>query len=97
VGSNPTPRVINGDSISKPPSILDEADGTSTNVSTSTISVKAKKERNIREELNAKIDFITQFASKAYFNKALKKLASDQIENATTICDYIMAKQPEFL
>ena len=42
-----------------------------------------------------KIDFITQFASKAYFNKALKKLARDQFENATTICDYIMAEQTE--
>ena len=55
------------------------------------------KKRETFKELNAKIDFIIQFASKAYFNKALKKLASDQIENATTIYDYIMAKQPEFL
>jgi hypothetical protein len=53
------------------------------------------KKRETFEELNAKIDFITQFASKAYFNKALKKLAKDQTENATTICDYIMAEQTE--
>jgi hypothetical protein len=53
------------------------------------------KKRETFEELNAKIDFITQFASKAYFNKALKKLARDQFENATAICDYIMAEQTE--
>ena len=58
------------------------------------LASKPKKRETI-EELNAKIDFITQFASKAYFNKALKKLAGDQIENATTICDYIIAEQTE--
>lgn len=50
------------------------------------LASKPKKRETI-EELNAKIDCIIQFASKAYFNKALKKLARDQIENATTICE----------
>jgi hypothetical protein len=45
------------------------------------------KKRETFEELNAKIDCITQFASKTYFNNALKKLARDQIENATIICE----------
>jgi predicted RNA-binding protein with EMAP domain len=58
------------------------------------LASKPKKRETI-EELNAKIDCITQFASKAYFNNALKKLARDQIENATTICDYIIAEQTE--
>ena len=58
------------------------------------LASKPKKRETI-EELNAKIDSITQFASKAYFNKALKKLAGDQIENAATICDYIIAEQTE--
>ena len=50
------------------------------------LASKPKKRETI-EELNAKIDCIIQFASKAYFNKALKKLDRDQIENATTICE----------
>jgi len=44
-------------------------------------SQKASDSRLTFEELNYKIDAITQFASKSYFNKALKKLAEDNIEN----------------
>jgi integrase len=47
------------------------------------------------EELDNKIDSITQFASKAYFNKALKRLARKYPENAKVICDYIIAEQTE--
>ena len=47
------------------------------------------------EDLYAKIDCITQFASKTYFNKALKKLAIGCIENANIICEYVIAEQSE--
>lgn len=47
------------------------------------------------EDIENKIDSITQFASKAYFHKALRKLARDHIENAAIICDYIIAEQTE--
>jgi hypothetical protein len=51
--------------------------------------------RGTNEELDDRIDSITRFASKAYYNKALKKLAEDCTGNATIICDYIMAEQTE--
>jgi integrase len=47
------------------------------------------------EDLDNKIDRITQYASKAYFNKALKRLARKHPENANVICDYIIAEQTE--
>jgi hypothetical protein len=47
------------------------------------------------EDLYTKIDCITQFASKTYFNKALKKLAIECTENAHIICEYIIAEQSE--
>lgn len=51
-------------------------------------------QKNI-ERVNEKINFITQFASKPYFNKLLKKLAGQNIVNALIICDYIIAEQTE--
>ena len=48
-----------------------------------------------REELNERIDAITKFTSRPYFNKALKKLALECLDNATIICDYINAEQNE--
>lgn len=48
-----------------------------------------------RSVLERKIDYITQGGSKPYFNNALKKLALDNQENASIICDYIIAEQTE--
>ena len=48
-----------------------------------------------REELNERIDAITKFTSRPYFNKALKKLALEYLDNATIICNYINAEQNE--
>ena len=55
----------------------------------------AKAVSNIGEELNERIDVITKFTSRPYFNKALKKLALECLDNATIICDYITAEQNE--
>lgn len=66
----------------------------------SQISLQMNNSQKLRpsilvEELDNKIDSITQFASKTYFNKALKRLARKHPENANVICDYIIAEQTE--
>ena len=48
---------------------------------------------NLESELQKKIDYITQYNSKAYFGKVLVRLANVIPENATIICDYIIAEQ----
>ena len=47
------------------------------------------------EELVRKIDSITTGLSRPYFNKILKELVKKNLENATIICDYIIAEQIE--
>ena len=47
------------------------------------------------EELERKIDSITTGLSRPYFNKILKELVKKNLENATIICDYIIAEQIE--
>jgi integrase len=46
-------------------------------------------------ELEKKIDSITEYNSKPYFRAALKRLAIVNSENANIICDYILAEQIE--
>jgi integrase len=58
----------------------------------SKIIMKQKKTQTMTD-LHGIIDDITRFCSKAYFNKALKKLAAEHIDNATTICNYIISEQ----
>ncbi len=50
---------------------------------------------NNTEELERKIDSITNGLSRPYFNKILKELVKKNLENATIICDYIIAEQIE--
>ncbi len=45
--------------------------------------------------LEKKIDAITNSLSRQYFNTILKKLAIENNENATTICNYIITEQNE--
>jgi hypothetical protein len=45
--------------------------------------------------LAKKIDAITNYLSRQYFNTILKKLAIENNENATTICNYIITEQNE--
>jgi hypothetical protein len=44
-------------------------------------------------ELEKKLDSITEDNSKPYFRSALKRLAIVNPENANIICDYILAEQ----
>jgi len=46
-------------------------------------------------ELERKIDSITNGLSRPYFNKILKELIKKNLENAITICEYIIAEQIE--
>ena len=46
-------------------------------------------------ELVTKIESITQYNSKPYFRQALKRLAAVNMENASVVCDYILAEQAE--
>jgi hypothetical protein len=48
---------------------------------------------NFESELQKKIDYITQYNSKAYFRNALERVANVIPENVTIICDYIIAEQ----
>jgi hypothetical protein len=45
--------------------------------------------------LEDKINKITESLSRQYFNTILKKLAKENKENAITICNYIIAEQNE--
>lgn len=49
----------------------------------------------IGSELQGKIDFITQYSSKAYFRTALERMAKVIPENANIICEYIIAEQTQ--
>jgi integrase len=46
-------------------------------------------------ELLKRIDLITNDLSRPYFNTILKKLAKQNFENASIICDYIITEQTE--
>ena len=46
-------------------------------------------------ELERKIDAITKFLSRPYFNTILKDLSKKNFENASIICNYIYSEQIE--
>ncbi|MEP6574877.1 MAG: hypothetical protein ABJB85_00385 [Nitrososphaerota archaeon] len=46
--------------------------------------------------LNERINTITNSLSRPYFGKILQKLAQNNTESATTLCDYIQVEQTEF-
>jgi integrase len=50
---------------------------------------------DLGSELQKKVDYITQYNSKAYFRKALERVAKVIPENVTVICDYIIAEQTQ--
>jgi hypothetical protein len=53
------------------------------------------RNNNLESILQKKIDYITQYNSKAYFRKALERVANVIPENATIICDYIIEEQTQ--
>jgi integrase len=50
-----------------------------------------EKEVQVLQRINS----LTKSCSKQYFNSILRKLANESIENANTICDYILAEETE--
>lgn len=83
MGSNPTPRASNK--------------GSSINIIRKESKLAIQKKTNLTHEpLEHTIDVITNSLSRPYFNKILKELAKNNRENATTICNYILAEQTEF-
>lgn len=61
----------------------------------STTTATTKKD-NINEELEKKIDYITQSFPQNFLKNKLKNLARKNPDNATIICDYIIVEQTEF-
>jgi hypothetical protein len=53
---------------------------------------KAAEEEDV---LKRKIEYITQYNSKAYYRSALVKLSQTNPENGSIICDYILAEQTQ--
>ena len=51
---------------------------------------------DISEELEKKIDYITQSFSQNFLKNKLKNLARKNPNNANVICDYIIVEQTEF-
>ena len=58
-------------------------------------SLELEKTTALDNNLAKKIDAITNSLSRQYFNTILKKLAIENNENATTICNYIITEQNE--
>jgi hypothetical protein len=88
VGSNPTPRAILGDS-------YDNLFSYSSRLSHNEVAMDQILNVDYSSELDKKIDYVTKYNSKAYFRSALKKFSAANPENASIICDYIMAEQTQ--
>jgi integrase len=91
VGSNPTPRAFLGVSrgrfkSSKRPLTLNP------------LNLKAFQKTTCiasQCELKKRIEVITQDLSKPYFRNVLQKLVNENIDNASLVCDYILAEITE--
>ncbi|HEU5121067.1 MAG TPA: hypothetical protein VFT71_08765 [Candidatus Nitrosocosmicus sp.] len=61
---------------------------------------KEEKNENGLEKGNkifAKIDIITRSSTREYYKSTLKKLANKNIQNAETICDFIIDEQNKLI
>ena len=67
------------------------------NRSTTTITkTKTTKKDHINDELEKKIDYITESFPQNFLKNKLKNLARKNPDNANVICDYIIVEQTEF-
>src|SRR5918911_3677682 len=62
---------------------------------TTTLALQEVRLKDQHIELQTKIGSITQYNSKPYFRQALNRLATVNAENASVICDYILAEQTD--
>ncbi|HKU83645.1 MAG TPA: hypothetical protein VJP58_06355 [Candidatus Nitrosocosmicus sp.] len=94
MGSNPTPRAYLGDLYNNFISHRKANNDRTTNLAhlrCLSYNEKCDKESQVFK----RIDSLTRSCTKQYFNSILTKLARENIENANTICDYIMAEETE--
>jgi hypothetical protein len=96
VGSNPTPRAYHGYSSNKLIAIY-AAFYFKMTLGASNVSqtVSSLTQNETAEDLDERIDALTQFGSKPFYNKILKTLTRENPLNATIICDYIDAERTE--
>ena len=93
VGSNPTPRAYLGNLYDNLKSHRKSNYYRTTDLAQVSISdVKEKEKITI---ITKKIDSITKSCSKPYFNKILINLSKQSVDNANTICDYLIAEETE--
>jgi integrase len=95
VGSNPTPRAYLGDLYDNLKSHRKANYNETTNLAHECILDDKEQEQEKKAIISKKIDSITQSCSKPYFNKILINLYKQSVENANTICDYIIAEETE--
>ncbi|MDX1372692.1 MAG: hypothetical protein R3321_09495, partial [Nitrososphaeraceae archaeon] len=101
MGSNPTPRASNVGSIKEINKDFSEVIPEEIFYKKEEMTLqnlqKIQQEKGIGKsiDLEQKIDSITRSLSKPYFNTSLKELSKSNIENANTICNYILAEQTE--
>jgi hypothetical protein len=94
VGSNPTPRAYLGDLYSSFNSHRKANNDRTTNLAHDQfLAYEEKQEKKL--QIIKRIDSLTKSCTKQYFNSILTKLARENIENANTICDYIIAEETE--
>ena len=94
VDSNPTPRAYLGDLYDNFNSHRKANNDRTTNLAHDQIlayEVKQDKESQVIKRINS----LTKSCTKQYFNSIMTKLARENIENAVTICKYIIAEETE--
>ena len=92
--SNPTPRAYLGDLYSRVKSNRRKVSASALIHSDSNIA-KDKNNEKENESYLRTIDSITKSCTKPYFNKILRQLAQQNLENTNIICDYIIAEETE--
>jgi hypothetical protein len=68
---------------------------TKRNLTLTTNNSNSKLEKFDNQEINNKIDSLTNNYSKNYFKKVLYSLAQKSPTNAATICNYLMSEETE--
>jgi hypothetical protein len=97
MGSNPTPRAYPGGLYKSHKNKVSKDFSSKTHLiyREQIPSTTHKEEEQEIVKLFQRIDSITKTCSKLYFNKILKRLAEENQENASIICNYITAEETE--
>jgi ribosomal protein L20 len=93
VGSNPTPRAYLGDLYDSFKSNNKADTDRKTNLARHHFLGFKEQQQENDSLIIKRINLLTRSCTKLYFNRILKKLANTNIQNANTICDYIIAEE----